>query len=106
MIQPDRNHSGSDEPELRTVRLTLDGDEILGIEGQSLAAAFMAIGRRSWRYTPRRGEPRGIFCGMGLCFDCLVQVDGRPNVRACLTPVADGMRVETQHGAGSWGAPA
>jgi NADH dehydrogenase/NADH:ubiquinone oxidoreductase subunit G len=42
---------------------------------------------------------------MGVCFDCLVQVGDRPNLRACQTPVADGMCVETQHGAGSWEAP-
>jgi predicted molibdopterin-dependent oxidoreductase YjgC len=100
-------HSGCDAPEVRaTVRLTFDGDQILCIEGQTLAAALMAAGRRAWRFTTRRGEPRGIFCGMGICFDCLVEVDGRPNVRACLTQVAEGMRVETQHGAGSWGVPA
>jgi aerobic-type carbon monoxide dehydrogenase small subunit (CoxS/CutS family) len=46
------------------------------------------------RHTARRGAPRGIFCGMGVCFDCLVTVDDRPNVRACITPVRDGMRVE------------
>ena len=40
------------------------------------------------------GSARGLFCGMGLCFDCLVRVDGRPGVRACVTPVRDGMRVE------------
>jgi len=100
-------HSGCDAPEVRrTVRLTFDGDEIFGFEGQTLAAALLAAGRRAWRFTSRRGEPRGIFCGMGICLDCLVEVDGRPNVRACLTPVAEGMRVATQRGAGSWGAPA
>ena len=39
---------------------------------------------------------------MGVCFECLVQVDGRPGVRACTTPIVEGMRVETQRGAGAW----
>ncbi|HVC97032.1 MAG TPA: (2Fe-2S)-binding protein [Pirellulales bacterium] len=106
MTQPDPILPASEAREVRNVRLTFDGDEVLCVEGQTLAAAFLATGRRAWRFTSRRGEPRGVFCGMGICFDCLVEVDGRPNVRACLTPAAEGMRVETQHGAGSWEAPA
>jgi aerobic-type carbon monoxide dehydrogenase small subunit (CoxS/CutS family) len=70
-----------------------------------VAAALLAAGKRSLRVTPRRGEPRGLFCGMGVCFDCLVEVDGRPSVRACRTTVKAGMRVETQQGLGSWKGP-
>ena len=81
---------------------TFDGQELHAVEGQTVAAALLAAGRRVWRTTTRCGEPRGLFCGMGVCFDCLVQVDGRPNVRACQTLVAEGMRVETQRGAGTW----
>ncbi|HUY35779.1 MAG TPA: (2Fe-2S)-binding protein [Pirellulales bacterium] len=105
MMQPEPLLPGSDGPEVRGVRLTFDGEVILCTEGQTIAAALLATGRRAWRFTPRRKEPRGLFCGMGVCFDCLAQVDGRPNVRACLTPAAEAMRVETQHGAGSWEAP-
>jgi hypothetical protein len=78
---------------------------LLAYEGETVAAALLADGRRAFRRTVRRGEPRGLLCGMGVCFDCLVRVDGRPNVRACQTPVAEGMRVETPRGAGSWAVP-
>jgi len=87
-----------------SVRWTFDGAELLAVAGQTVAAALLAADRRVWRYTGRRNEPRGLFCGMGICFDCLVRVDGRPNVRACQTLLAEGMRVETQQGAGSWEA--
>ena len=50
----------------------------------------------------KSGEARGYFCGMGVCQDCLVTVDGVPNVRACVTPVRDRLRVETQRGLGDW----
>ena len=86
----------------RCVRFTFDGQEVLAREGETIAAALLAAGRRVLRLTGRREEPRGLFCGMGICFDCLVQVNGCPNVRACQTPVEAGMRVETQRGAGSW----
>jgi predicted molibdopterin-dependent oxidoreductase YjgC len=98
------NPAGNTLPEGhgRTVRFWLDGQEWTAREGQSVAAALLAAGRRAFRQTARRGEPRGLFCGMGLCFDCVMQIDGRPNVRACQTPVRDGLRVTTQQGEGSW----
>ncbi len=84
------------------LKFTCDGREMSAHAGQTIAAALLAAGTRSLRVTSRREEPRGLFCGMGVCFDCLVQVDGRPNVRACRTPVVDGMRVATQQGKGFW----
>ncbi len=61
----------------------------------SVAAALIAMtANPRFRLTRRRAEPRGLFCGMGVCFDCLVTVDGRPGVRACMTPVVDGIRIE------------
>jgi predicted molibdopterin-dependent oxidoreductase YjgC len=83
------------------VRFTFDGREVLAYEGETVAAALLAAGYRVLRVTIRRSEPCGYFCGIGVCFQCLVQIDGRPGVQACRTPVADGMRVETQHGTGS-----
>jgi len=59
-----------------------------------VATVLLAMGRRAFRRTGN-GAPRGLFCGMGICFDCLVTVDGRPNVRACMTTVQPGMVVET-----------
>ena len=89
---------GSAGPNGPSVRLTFDGTELHAVAGQTIAAALLAAGRRVWRYTGRRQEPRGMFCGMGICFDCLVRVDGRPNVRACQALVAEGMRIETRAG--------
>jgi aerobic-type carbon monoxide dehydrogenase small subunit (CoxS/CutS family) len=53
------------------------------------------------RYTAKRHEPRGIFCDIGRCTDCVMVVDGQPNVRTCITPLRAGMKVETQYGAGA-----
>ena len=86
----------------RALGILVDGAEVRVYEGESIAAALLASGRRFTRWTAQTGEPRGYFCGMGVCQDCLVTVDGLPNVRACVTPVRDGMRVESQRGLGDW----
>ncbi|MFT5052540.1 MAG: putative molibdopterin-dependent oxidoreductase YjgC [Chlamydiales bacterium] len=87
----------------KAVRFKLDGEVIEAYEGESIAAALLASGRRSLRRTERYGGARGLFCGIGVCHDCRVQVDSRANVRACVTPVSEGMQIETQHGTGTWG---
>ena len=58
-----------------------------------------------FRKTSKRGEPRQLFCGIGRCTDCVMIVDGQPNVRTCVTPVREGMRVEVQDGRGVWDRP-
>jgi predicted molibdopterin-dependent oxidoreductase YjgC len=82
------------------LRLNVNGEEIEAYEGETVAAALMASGTRTLRRTALLAQPRGLFCGMGVCFDCLMQIDGRPNQQACLTTVADGMCVEIQFGDG------
>ena len=77
------------------VTITVDGIPFQTFLGETVAGALLARGQRAWRRTPQ-GEPRGLFCGIGICFDCTVTVDGVPNVRACLTPVGDGMVVKTE----------
>ncbi len=72
-----------------------EGREITAREGQSLAAALTQAGVSAFRETAKEAE-RGIFCGMGVCQDCLVHVDGTPNRRACMTPVESGMSVSRQ----------
>ena len=79
---------------------SFDGEPVPALPGQSIAAALWASGRLSWRRTRHTGRPRGAFCGMGVCFDCLVVVDGRSNVRACLAQAVPGGTVETQEGTG------
>jgi predicted molibdopterin-dependent oxidoreductase YjgC len=61
---------------------------------ESVAAALLAAGIRSFRRSAVTGQPRGPYCMMGICFECLVDIDGHPNRQACLVPVAAGMRVE------------
>jgi predicted molibdopterin-dependent oxidoreductase YjgC len=53
------------------------------------------------RITEKRKEPRGLFCAIGHCTDCVMTVDGETNVRTCITPVKEGMRIETQGGMGA-----
>lgn len=77
----------------RPVRITVDGETIPAYEGESVAAAMLASGRRTFRHD-HSGQPRGVFCGMGVCFECSVMV-GRERVRACIVPVRDGMQVTT-----------
>ena len=77
------------------VTIRFDGTPVSAFEGEAVMAALVAAGRMAQRRT-RSGAPRGVFCGMGVCQDCLVTVDGVPNRRACMTPVVDGLRVETQ----------
>lgn len=76
------------------VSLKFDGQEIETIEGETVAAALAAAGVTSMRQA-RSGAPRGPFCGMGVCFDCLVTIDGRPSQRACLTKIRAGMDVRS-----------
>jgi predicted molibdopterin-dependent oxidoreductase YjgC len=77
--------------------LTLDGRAVHAYEGETVAAVLLAEGHIATRNT-RNGSPRGVYCGMGVCFDCLVVVDGVPNTRACVTWVRDGMDVARQDG--------
>jgi Uncharacterized anaerobic dehydrogenase len=77
-----------------------DGRDIPFRQGQTVGAALMAAGIRSWRTTRVEGRPRGLFCGIGICFDCLVVIDGRPNQRACLVLAGADLVVSPQEGTG------
>jgi aerobic-type carbon monoxide dehydrogenase small subunit (CoxS/CutS family) len=76
------------------VTVLVDGEPLPAFAGESVATVLLAHGRRTFRHTGQ-GAPRSLFCGMGICFDCLVTVDGVENVRACMTPVAEGMVIAT-----------
>jgi aerobic-type carbon monoxide dehydrogenase small subunit (CoxS/CutS family) len=80
--------------------ITVDGEPIRVPKGRSLAAALIESGRPAWRTTRRSAELRGISCGIGVCFDCLVTINGTPGVRACLVDVEDGDQVTTEEGSG------
>ena len=81
-----------------TIALTLDGETMLVREGVSLAAALLDAGVRSFRRSVS-SESRAPLCGMGICHECRVTIDGVPHRRACLVPVAAGMDVRTGGGA-------
>lgn len=75
------------------IAFTFNGKRIVAIEGQSIAAAIFASGEKVLRQTRFGGEDRSIFCGIGICWDCVVTVDGVANQRACLIQVINGMEV-------------
>ena len=80
------------------VRLTVDDRSIDARSGDSVAAALLAAGIDICRTTPVSGAPRAPYCMMGVCFDCLITIDGIGNRQGCLVRVADGMQVATQRG--------
>lgn len=89
-----------DLPAIAPVTFSFDGVPVEGRPGEPIAAALFAAGVRVLRTMPRLGDERGGFCMIGRCTDCMVVVDGIPNVRACITSVAAGLDVCTQHGLG------
>ncbi|WP_114949039.1 (2Fe-2S)-binding protein [Microvirga calopogonii] len=88
------------------VTFTFDGKSIMASAEDSVAAALLAAGVRSCRTTPVSGAARGPYCMMGVCFECLVRIDGVGNRQGCLVQVREGMRVETQDGAHALSAEA
>ncbi|MCW8182725.1 (2Fe-2S)-binding protein, partial [Verminephrobacter eiseniae] len=88
----------------RPIRFWYDGQAVDGLEGETVAAALAASHIRQMRHT-REGERRGLYCGMGACFDCLVTVDGVASQRACLTKVADGQQIRSTIPAGTSADP-
>ena len=87
--------------EKKTITFTYDGTPITGYEGEPIAIALEAAGIMIHRYTKKNHEPRGIFCAIGRCTGCVMVVDGKPNVRTCITPLKEGMDVRTQYGVGT-----
>ena len=84
----------------KQVQFTFDGRTMEGFEGEPIAIALRANGILIHRYTVKRKEPRGMFCAIGRCTDCIMVVDGVPNVRTCVEPLKEGMVVQTQIGNG------
>jgi predicted molibdopterin-dependent oxidoreductase YjgC len=79
------------------VTITVDGEPIIAHLGESVAAALLADGTATLR-TTRAGAERGLYCGMGVCFECLVMIDGAPNTRACMSWVREGMEIRHMDG--------
>jgi D-hydroxyproline dehydrogenase subunit alpha len=78
--------------------ILVDGEPVLAYPGETIAGALLASGRRALRHTALRGEPRGVYCAMGVCGECVMVVNGEPGVRTCVTLAVSGMTVGRQHG--------
>ncbi|MFC3286109.1 (2Fe-2S)-binding protein [Litchfieldella rifensis] len=88
-----------DTPTVRTVTLRFEDCPVSAREGESVSAALLAAGVLACRTTPVSDSPRAPYCMMGVCFECLMEIDGIPNVQACQVQVRDGMQVRRQQGA-------
>ena len=93
------NHPVLSFKQARTVTFTFEGQTLEGREGEPIAAALHANGIRELRN--HKGRPRGLFCAIGNCSSCLMEVDGVPNVRVCTEPLREGMVIKKQDGYGS-----
>jgi predicted molibdopterin-dependent oxidoreductase YjgC len=80
--------------------IEVDGQRVTAYAGETIATVLLASGERVIRRTLRNDEPRGVFCGIGICYDCLVTVDGAPNQRACMTAARPGQVITRQRGLG------
>lgn len=90
------NHPVLDKiDETKVISFTFDNTKLQGLKNESLAASLLANGIRTLRLHEESGTPRGIYCNIGHCFECRVTVDGQQGVRACLTPVNEGMIVSS-----------
>lgn len=84
-----------------SVTIYFEGQPLSAHQGDSVAAALIASGHAVTRHTPVNGAPRGPFCMMGICFDCLLEIDGHANRQGCMVPVAEGLEVRRMAGARS-----
>ena len=92
------------EPARRPVDFTFNGKVLAACEGDTVAAALLAAGVDQCRTTPVSNSPRGPFCMMGVCFECLVEIDGIGNRQGCMVRVRAGMTVASQFGKRNSGA--
>ncbi|NLJ57870.1 MAG: (2Fe-2S)-binding protein [Tissierellia bacterium] len=86
----------------KEVQIFVDDKPITAMEGEMIAAALIANGIHINRYTAHEHKPRGIYCAIGRCTDCIMTVNDVPNIRTCVTKVEEGMRITTQKGMGVW----
>ena len=82
------------------IKFTFQGEEVLGYEGDTIASALHALDVRVLGESVFKHRPRGFYCAIGNCSSCLMVVDGKPNIRTCITKLKAGMVVEIQKGKG------
>lgn len=89
-----------EEPTREWIKVEIEGETVRVAAGETVAAAILASGIQSCRTTSLSGEPRAPFCMMGVCFECLMEIDGTPNRQTCQIPVKEGMQIRRQLGSG------
>ena len=82
----------------KSFEIEVDGEKLVAYEGETVAAVLVAAGRRTFRWTEKKKHPRGMYCGIGLCHECMMVINGAPNTKACQTMATPGCQVKTQHG--------
>lgn len=90
------------DEERKKCRIYFEDREIIAYEGDTIASALWASGIKEFRKTLKYRESRGVFCNRGRCTDCIMNVDGKPNVRTCITKVRDGMEIRKLKGLENW----
>ena len=90
------DHPILDNLKKEPITITFNGIQYQAYEGESIAAALLANNIRTLRYTEKLKKPRGIYCGIGHCYECRVTVNGHRSVRACITPVENKMYIHSQ----------
>lgn len=98
-----RCHPIVDFEEKVQVEVTVNGNKMVAAEGRPIAAALFEAGIDVFRITEKLKSPRSLFCGIGQCNDCVMEVNGVPNVRTCVTVIEEGMIINTQEGLGKLG---
>jgi len=81
----------------KKVTIIVNGKKMTAYEGEPIAAALVASGLKVFRRTLKMHNPRGIYCAIGRCTDCIMNVDGHPSIRTCVTPVKEGMVIKEQN---------
>ena len=84
----------------KSFEIEVDGEKILAYKGETIAAALLAAGKRTYRWTKIKKQPRGIYCGIGICMGCAMIVNGKPNTMVCQTMATPDCEVQTQIGVG------
>ncbi len=102
-METKNRHPIVDFEEKVKVEVTVNGEKLMANQGKPIAAALFEAGIDVFRITEKMKSPRSLFCGIGQCNDCVMQVNGVPNVRTCVIVIEEGMIINTQEGLGKIG---
>ena len=102
-METNKTHPIVDFEEENMVEVTVNGNKLMAAKGRPIAAALFEAGIDVFRITEKMKSPRSLFCGIGQCNDCVMEVNGVPNVRTCVVVIEEGMVINTQEGLGKIG---